>query len=107
MSATKDQNKYKKHELRDHIYELPDTYIGSIENTAITTYIYDDETSGMIKKEINYVPGLYKIFDEVLVNAIDQSTRLLSEVDSGKKGVKPVKNIHINIDKDTGVIKVS
>jgi len=106
MSATKDQNKYKKHELRDHIYELPDTYIGSIENTAITTYIYDDETSGMIKKEINYVPGLYKIFDEVLVNAIDQSTRLLSEVDSGKKGVKPVKNIHINIDKDTGVIKV-
>jgi len=29
----------------------------------------------MVNKEINYVPGLYKIFDEILVNAADNKQR--------------------------------
>ena len=30
----------------------------------------------MCKKEITYIPALYKLFDEGLVNAIDQVVRL-------------------------------
>ena len=100
------QDKYKKHELRDHIYQLPDTYIGSVERTLLKTWLYDPDNKRMIEKEIEYVPGLYKIYDEILVNAIDQSSRLKSEVKAGKKDVKPLKQIRINIDRKSGTIEV-
>jgi len=29
-------------------------------------WVYDDERSQMVQREITYVPGLYKIFDEIL-----------------------------------------
>ncbi len=29
------------------------------------------ENNRIVKKEIEYVPGLYKIFDEILLNACD------------------------------------
>lgn len=29
----------------------------------------------MVQKEITYVPGLYKIYDEILVNAADNKQR--------------------------------
>jgi len=99
-------DKYKKHELRDHIYNLPDTYIGSIEATPLESWIYDETTKKMTKKMLSVVPGLYKIFDEVLVNAIDQSMRLKSELASGKEDVKPLKVIKINVNKTTGTIEV-
>ncbi len=100
------QDKYKKHELRDHIYQLPDTYIGSIEHTLLKTYVFDDESKRMVEREIEYVPGLYKIYDEILVNAIDQTARLKADIKAGKKDVKPVKTIRINIHKETGYIEV-
>ena len=104
--ATQLANKYKKHELRDHIYEIPDTYIGSINLTQIKTYIYDDNTNQMIDKEIEYVPGLYKIYDEVLVNALDQSERLKAEENKGIKNIKHMKTIKISVDKETGIISI-
>lgn len=100
------QDKYKKHELRDHIYQLPDTYIGSVEHTLIKTFVYDDSSKRMKERDLEYVPGLYKIYDEILVNSIDQGARLKSDVKAGKKDVKPVKTIRINIDKSTGYIEV-
>ena len=103
------KQKYKKHELRDHIYTLPDTYIGSVEQTQLETYLYDSETKTMVKKTINYVPGLYKIYDEILVNALDHVMRLKEEAKS-KKGpeedIRFVKNIKITIDKATGSIEI-
>lgn len=104
-SNTMDQ-KYKKHELRDHIYQIPDTYIGSVEPTQLDTYIYDDNTKRMVKKTLTYVPGLYKIFDEVVVNALDQIMRLKSDITAKKADVKPVKQIRIAIDRESGFIEV-
>jgi len=100
------QDKYKKHELRDHIYEIPDTYIGSVSLTQIKTYIFDDETKRMIERDLEYVPGLYKIYDEVLVNALDQSMRLKTEIAKGVKDVKQLKTIKINVDKKTESIEI-
>jgi DNA topoisomerase-2 len=76
----------------------------------------------MIIRKIRYVPGLYKIYDEVLVNAIDHWTRMdlkINTQDAIKKGTmsetpevklkmkfKPVKNIKISIDQVTGMISV-
>ena len=66
---------YKKKTQLEHIIDIPDTYIGSIEKTDIESWIYDESQNKMIYKNIQYIPGLYKIFDEVLVNAIDQHVR--------------------------------
>ena len=98
-------DKYKKHELRDHIYVLPAMYIGSADLTIAETYIYDDTSKRMIKKELSYVPGLYKIFDEIIVNAIDQTTRL--NMSYAPKDAKQVKNIWVTINKETGEISVT
>ena len=98
-------DKYKKHELRDHIYVLPAMYIGSADLTVAETYIYDDTSKRMIKKELSYVPGLYKIFDEIIVNAIDQTTRL--NMSYAPKDAKQVKNIWVTINKETGEISVT
>lgn len=107
MAAVKDiGDKYRKHELRDHIYNLPDTYAGSAELQSLETFIYDESSQRMTKKDVHYVPVLYKCFDEVLVNALDQCTRLKAEAASGKSDVRPVKNIRVNVDKASGYIEV-
>lgn len=100
------EKKYKKHELRDHIYELPDTYIGSVEAVQLDTYVYDETEGRMVRKNITFVPGLYKIFDEIIVNALDHCVRLKADIAAGKEDTRPVKNIKISIDKTTGRIEV-
>jgi DNA topoisomerase-2 len=104
--AQKIEDKYKKYELREHIYNIPDTYVGSINTTNLDLYLYNDSTKSMEYKNINYVPGLLKIFDEVLVNAMDHSVRLSIEEAAGKENIKHVKNIKVTVDKKTGVISV-
>ena len=64
-------DKYQQKTDKQHILDAPDTYIGSIEPQKITNYIYDDTTKKMVIDELTYIPGLLKIFDEVIVNAID------------------------------------
>lgn len=96
-------NKYKKHNLRDHIYEIPGMYVGSVDITPITTHIYNDETKRMESRELHIVPALYKIVDEVVVNATDQWIRIKSDP---KPDSKPVKNIKINVDKASGFIEI-
>ena len=106
VQEKKVEDKYKKYELLEHILALPDTYIGSIEPQKITSYIYDDSSKKMVSDELSYIPGLLKIFDEVIVNAIDHSMRLKAEEDKGKEDIKHVKNIKVTIDKVSGRITI-
>lgn len=99
------QNKYKKLDHREHVLARPGMYIGSIEEDLQTTWVFDSETSKMVKKEVRITPGLYKIYDEILVNAIDHITRL-KQLKATNPDVVPVKNIKINIDRETGLISV-
>jgi len=100
------EEKYKKYELLEHILALPDTYVGSIEPQKISSYVYDDSTQKMRVDELTYIPGLLKIFDEVIVNAIDHAMRLKAEEIKGKEDIKHVKNIKVSIDKTTGTITI-
>ena len=89
---------YRKHTHREHILSLPDTYIGSIENTNEEHFVVDNES--FVSKEINpFNPGFYKLFDELLVNAHDQVVRLRE-----RKSENPVKDIDVNIE--NGVITI-
>lgn len=66
---------YQKKSQLEHILLRPDTYIGSVEPVTELMWIYDKEKEVMMQREIKYVPGLYKIFDEILVNAADNKQR--------------------------------
>ena len=102
MTSSPDvDKKYKKHELRSHIYSRPSMYIGTIDPNTIDTYIIDDNDK-IIKKLITFIPGLFKIFDEAIVNAIDHAVRTRKD----KENSNIVKNIKINIDKTTGIIEI-
>ena len=68
--------KYQKKSDKQHILDNPDTYIGSIENINNNSYIFDDKNKKIIEKSINYIPGLYKLFDEGIVNCRDHSIRM-------------------------------
>jgi len=89
---------YRKHTHREHILSLPDTYIGSIENTTEELYIVNGEsfTSDMVT---NFNPGFYKLFDELLVNAHDHVVRLKQ-----RKSINPVKHIEISIVDGTSIV---
>jgi DNA topoisomerase-2 len=62
---------YQKKTQLEHILLRPDTYVGSIELQKDKLWVFNQETSKLEFREINYVPGLFKIFDEILVNAAD------------------------------------
>jgi DNA topoisomerase-2 len=96
---------YQKLTQREHIYKLPDTYIGSIEKNEESIWMIDNNISKMTKKNMTYISGFYKIFDELVVNAYDQYVRLLQK-SKETSNINFVKNIKFNIDKETGIISV-
>jgi DNA topoisomerase-2 len=69
------EEQYTKKSLHQHIYDLPDTQIGSIEGDTINMFVYDDDENKITKKDKFIVMGLYKIVDEILVNAADNTIR--------------------------------
>ncbi|XP_049634896.1 DNA topoisomerase 2-alpha [Suncus etruscus] len=65
---------YQKKTQLEHILLRPDTYIGSVELVTQQMWVYDEDV-GINYREVTFVPGLYKIFDEILVNAADNKQR--------------------------------
>lgn len=66
---------YQKKTQLEHILLRPDTYIGSVEHISQPMWVYDAAADRMIQKTISFVPGFFKIFDEILVNAADNKVR--------------------------------
>lgn len=92
---TKKSEKYQKLTQLEHILKRPDTYIGSVEQTQQQMWVYNSDSDSMESREVNYVPGLYKIFDEILVNAADNKQR-----------DKNMDEIKVTIDRESGEISV-
>uniref|UniRef100_A0A3Q3W8U2 DNA topoisomerase 2 n=1 Tax=Mola mola TaxID=94237 RepID=A0A3Q3W8U2_MOLML len=85
---------YQKKTQLEHILLRPDTYIGSVEPLTQQMWVFDEDI-GMNQREITYVPGLYKIFDEILVNAADNKQR-----------DKNMTAIKITIDPESNTISI-
>ncbi len=105
MSKNKQKSIEETYQLKsdiEHIFDLPDTYIGSIEKTQIETWTLDDNDEKMEFKNIEYIPGLYKIFDEILVNSIDQHVRIENDDNFANK----VTQIKVVIDKENNLISI-
>lgn len=88
-------DKYQKLTQLEHIIKRPDTYIGSVEQTTEVMWVFNSETQSMELRKVTFVPGLYKIFDEILVNAADN-----------KQSDPSMKQIKVVIDRENGEISV-
>jgi DNA topoisomerase-2 len=80
---------------REHVLQRPDTYVGSVQPEKQFTYVYDPVQAKMEAKEITVVPALYKIVDEILVNAADNTQR-----------ETPTTRIDVSLDPQSGRISV-
>lgn len=94
-SNTNASEQYQKLSQLEHILKRPDTYIGSVEKNKVEMWCFDSESEMMKFSEVTIVPGLYKIFDEILVNAADNKIRDPS-----------MKNIKVLIDAENNTILV-
>jgi DNA topoisomerase-2 len=92
---TTDAAAFKKHTHREHILELPDTYIGSTDTHPESRWIYDAAAGRMVYRSVAFNPGFYKIFDEILVNARDALVRSLGSE-------TPIKHIDVRVEKVEG-----
>ena len=92
--------KYQQKTDKQHILDNPDTYIGSIELIDSNVWILDEENNKIIQKEISYIPGLFKLFDEGIVNCRDHVIRMLQLIKNNTKDAQPVSNIDISIGDD-------
>jgi len=86
---------YQKKTPVEHILLRPDTYVGSIEKQDDLLWVWNKDKGEMEQKNISYVPALYKIFDEILVNAADNLQRC-----------SKMTCIKVDIDAKQGRIKV-
>ena len=88
---------YQRKTDKQHILDNPDTYIGSVENVDSQMWVYDDETNKIVLRDIEYIPGLYKLFDEGIVNCRDHVIRMIHSPLLDKKFVTYIET---NIDED-------
>ena len=102
-STTKDLAKtYQKKTQIEHIKDAPDTYIGGIEADDVTNWTMKEDK--MVHKEFSFIPGLYKCFDEGIVNCRDHYIRLWQKLKNNEPNIIPVSLIDITVDKKTGII---
>ncbi|KAF4321418.1 hypothetical protein BBO99_00001229 [Phytophthora kernoviae] len=74
---------YQKKTPLEHVLLRPGMYIGSVEATKDTMWMVPSESNSkeddgvlrMKQQAVEYVPALYKIFDEIIVNAVDNKVR--------------------------------
>ena len=95
-------SQYKKHTHREHILELPDTYIGSNDTSVESRWIYNESKGEMEWRSVRFCPGFLKVFDELLVNALDHKVRQEGRIAGGLADGVPVKQIDVVLS-DTSI----
>jgi len=99
--------KYQQKTDKEHILANPDTYIGSVEEVDTDMWILDETTQKIILKNIRYVPGLYKLFDEGIVNSRDHVVRMLQAIANQQPNAIPVTYIDVDIQADGTIVMIN
>jgi len=119
------EQKYRRVTKYEHVLQRPDMYIGTVEPVTDRLWLLDDTSAHfggrpkggaasasaaaaeavaasaprMVERDATYVPGLYKIFDELLVNASDNyqrdpkhTTMIKVEIDVGRNRISVYNN---------------
>lgn len=101
------EEKYKSLSDIEHVLHRPGMYIGSTSPVTLQDFLLED---GMLRqKEIEYVPGILKLIDEIISNSVDEHRRNVQErslLSSRKqKGKRILDRIEVTVS-DTGLVKV-
>ena len=88
-------SEYVKYDHHEHVLKVPDMYVGSLKLDSRPMFVYDSSANTITRRHITFSPSLYKIYDEVLVNARDHTVR-----------DKKCNTIKVNINRKTGSISV-
>ena len=90
---------YQRKTHREHILDLPDTYVGSIVTGPEEVFVRDGDNFKFATIAFN--PGFYKLVDELLVNAHDHVIRLRQ-----KNSETPVKSIEVYVVGDGTMLTI-
>ena len=108
MSSSKNDTElaqqYQQKTDKQHILDNPDTYIGSVENVDANLWVYNEQTNRIELRDIEYIPGLYKLFDEGIVNCRDHVVRMIQSNDLHKKFVTYIET---KIDNDGTITMIN
>ena len=80
----------------EHILKRPDSYVGPVDLNVEPYWVLNGDNSQFEKNNLKYSPALLKIFDEILVNAIDRNSTY----------PKNVTSISIDVDKINGSVTI-
>ena len=80
----------------EHILKRPDSYVGPVDLNVEPYWILSNTRSQFEKKNLRYSPALLKIFDEILVNAVDRNSM----------HPKHVTSISVTVDKESGAVTI-
>jgi len=86
---------YTKKTQLEHILLRPDTYVGSVDRQTQPMWVLDAGSKQMVNRQVTFTPGLFKIFDEIIVNAADNKQRDPS-----------MNRIEVTINAEEGSIRV-
>ena len=100
-------HKYQQKTERGHVLDNPDTYIGSVEEVDSDLWILNETNDKIIQKNIKYVPGLFKLFDEGIVNCRDHVIRMQQAINNNIQNTLPVSYIDISIQEDGTIIMIN
>jgi DNA topoisomerase II len=110
MSATDDNTLYfdvQQKTDKQHILDNPDTYIGSVETVDSNVWIMNESNDRIIEKNISYIPGLFKLFDEGIVNCRDHVVRMQSKIEQNVENSLPVTYIDVAIQDDGTIVMIN
>ena len=79
---------------RDHVLKRPAMYIGAVNSVTSNEYIF--ENNKIEYKEVNFVPGLIKIINEIIDNSVDASV---------KSGFAKGTHISVKMTEDSVTVK--
>ncbi|CAM9889322.1 unnamed protein product, partial [Phaeothamnion confervicola] len=69
------EQQYERKTPIEHVLLRPGMYVGPKEPACVNAWVYDYASRRMVREKVEYVPALFKIFDEILVNAADNKQR--------------------------------
>lgn len=81
----------------DHVRQRPGMYVGSVSLESTPQWVFGTESKKMSRSDLNIIPGLIKIFSEILDNAIDEH----------KRAPEILNTIKVDFDRKTGAITVA
>ena len=69
------EEKYKELSEQEHVLLRPGMYVGSTKLELSTMFLFNYKEQIMFQKEVEYVPAILKLFEEILFNCTDEYRR--------------------------------